>query len=130
MAMISRIRVVSTIALSTCFLALVATVPRASAASSSKTGTSRSAKVRADLHRNLDGKGDGFVVRWSYTKTQFTLTIDSGKYSANKLLAATMAARAIFDSNGVALPRVLVVRDVRGSELARGPFSNVPALMQ
>jgi hypothetical protein len=86
--------------------------------------------VRADLHHNLDGKGDGFIVRWSYTRAQFTLVIDSTKYSENKLLAATMAARVIFDSNGVALPRVLVVRDASGTELARGPFSNVPALIQ
>lgn len=99
-------------------------------AASGKGTSSRSSKVRADLHHNLDGKGDGFIVRWSYTRAQFILVIDTTKYSETKVLAATMTARSIFDSNGVALPRVLVVRDANGTELARGLFSNVPALIQ
>jgi len=88
------------------------------------------ARVRADLHRNLDGKGGGFIVHWSFTSSRFILVIDKRYYEQNKLLAATMTTRVCFDSNGVHLPKTLIIQDASGTELARGPFQNVPALYQ
>lgn len=92
--------------------------------------SAREAKVRADLHRNLDGKGGGFVVRWSFNKSRFTLVVDRSRYENNKFYATAMTARAIFDSNGFPLPKIFVVEDENGQELGRGPFANVPALVQ
>jgi hypothetical protein len=87
----------------------------------------RLAKVRDDLHRNLDGKGDGFIRGWSFDSRTFTLTVDKTRYQQNGVLAATMAARSIFDLNGVALPNRLVIRDRSGEVLGEGPFANVPS---
>jgi hypothetical protein len=90
----------------------------------------RMQKVRADLHRNLDGKGGGFILGWRFNSKVFTLQIDRNRYEQNKLLAATMAARSIFKLDGVALPRTLVIRDESGANIGEGPFSNVPSLTQ
>ena len=87
------------------------------------------AKVREDLHRNLDGKGDGFIRGWTFDSRTFTLTIDKTRYQQNAVLAATMAARSIFDLDGVPLPKRLVIRDRSGEVLGEGPFANVPKLV-
>ena len=98
--------------------------------SGSHKRSAREVKVRADLHRNLDGKGGGFIVRWSFNKSRFTLVVDRSRYEDNKFYATAMTARAIFDSNGFPLPKTFVVEDQNGQELGRGPFANVPALVQ
>jgi hypothetical protein len=87
------------------------------------------AKVRDDLHRNLDGKVDGFIRGWFFDSRTFTLTIDKTRYQQNAVFAATMTARSIFDLNGVALPARLVIRDRSGEVLGEGPFANVPKLV-
>ena len=87
------------------------------------------AKVREDLHRNLDGKGDGFIRGWTFDSRTFTLTVDKTRYQEYAVLAATMAARSIFDLDGVALPSRLVIRDRSGEVLGEGPFANVPKLV-
>jgi hypothetical protein len=87
------------------------------------------AKVREDLHRNLDGKGDGFIRGWTFDSRTFTLTVDKTRYQQYAVLAATMAARSIFDLDGVALPSRLVIRDRSGEVLGEGPFVNVPKLV-
>jgi hypothetical protein len=94
-----------------------------------KSAERRLAKVRDDLHRNLDGKGDGFIRGWTFDSRTFTLTIDKTRYQQNEVFAATMAARSIFDLNGVALPTRLVIRDRSGAVLGEGPFANVPKLV-
>jgi hypothetical protein len=86
------------------------------------------AKVREDLHRNLDGKGDGFIRGWTFDSRTFTLTVDKTRYQEYAVLAATMAARSIFDLDGVPLPSRLVIRDRSGEMLGEGPFANVPKL--
>src|SRR4051794_13810617 len=58
-----------------------------------KSAERRLAKIRDDLHRNLDGKGDGFIRGWSFDSRTFTLTVDKTRYQQNGVLAATMAAR-------------------------------------
>jgi hypothetical protein len=87
------------------------------------------AAVRADLHRNLDSKGNGFIRSWHFDAKVFTLTVDKRRYQQNMLYAATMTARAIFDTNGVPLPKLLVIRDVSGEVLGEGAFANVPKLV-
>ncbi len=94
-----------------------------------KPALGKIAKVRDDLHRNLDGKGDGFIRGWSFDSHTFTLTVDKTRYRQNAVLAATMAARSIFDLNGVPLPIRLVIRDRSGEILGGGPFANVPKLI-
>lgn len=88
------------------------------------------AAVRQDLHRNSDGKGSGFILRWSFDEHRFTLTVNKRRYEKNMLYAATMTARAIFDTNEVPLPKTLVIRDISGEVLGEGPFSNVPKLVE
>lgn len=88
----------------------------------------KAARVRRDLHRNLDGKGNGFIVSWSFNNKVFTLTIDPSRYEQNMLNAATMTARSIFDSNEMPLPGTLVIRDTSGRNLGEGPFENVPKI--
>jgi hypothetical protein len=102
------------------------------AAPKGKSGTraARLATVRADLHRNLDGKGDGFIRSWSFNSKTFTLTIDRRRYQQNMLYAATMTARSIFDMNGVPLPKTLILRDISGESLGEGPFENVPKVAE
>lgn len=85
-------------------------------------------KVRQELHRNLDGKGDGFIVGFSFDARTFYLDIDASRYEQNMLTAATMTARSIFDSNDLVLPATLVIRDRSGKHLGSGPFSNVPKI--
>lgn len=94
-----------------------------------KSAERKLAKVRDDLHRNLDGKGDGFIRGWTFDSLTFTLMIDKTRYQQYAVLAATMAARSIFDLNGVALPARLVIRDRSGEVLGEGPFANVPKLV-
>jgi len=94
-----------------------------------KLAQGKIAKVRDDLHRNFDGKGDGFIRGWSFDSRIFTLTVDKTRFRQNALLAATMAARSIFDLNGVPLPIRLVIRDRSGEILGEGPFANVPKLI-
>jgi hypothetical protein len=88
------------------------------------------AAVRADLHRNLAGKGNNFIRSWHFDAKVFTLTVDKRRYQQNMLYAATMTARAIFDTNGVPLPKLLVIRDVSGEVLGEGAFANVPKLVE
>lgn len=129
--MIRRLLLIATVVILSFAPATVRAVPGSGMASPvAKKQTSRMTKLRADLHRNLDGKGDGFIVSWTFTSSRFTLVVNSRLYEKNKLLAATMAARAIFDSDGVSLPKTLIIRDVNGSELGRGPFRNVPPLIE
>jgi hypothetical protein len=113
---------------------IFATATSGDSAEATKKKTSRvdarMQKVRADLHRNLDGKGGGFILGWRFNSKVFTLQIDRSRYEQNKLLAATMAARSIFDSNNVPLPRTLIIRDESGANIGEGPFSNVPSLTQ
>jgi hypothetical protein len=87
------------------------------------------AAVRRDLHRNLDGKGDGFIQGWAFNARAFTLKVDKKRYQQDMLFAATMTARAIFETNGVALPTILVIRDISEEVLGEGPFANVPKLV-
>ena len=94
-----------------------------------KNAEHKLAKVRDDLHRNLDGKGDGFIRGWTFDSRTFTLTVDKTRYQQYAVLAATMAARSIFDLNGVALPARLVICDRSGEVLGEGPFANVPKLV-
>ena len=94
-----------------------------------KSGENKLAKVRDDLHRNLDGKAGGFIRGWTFDSRTFTLTVDKTRYQQNALLAATMAARSIFDLNRVALPTRLVIRDRSGEVLGEGAFANVPKLV-
>ncbi|HET7435878.1 MAG TPA: hypothetical protein VFN10_14315 [Thermoanaerobaculia bacterium] len=86
------------------------------------------ATVRTQLHRNLDGKANGFIRGWSFDAQQFTLTIDKSRYQQFALHATTMTARSIFDANGVALPKRLIIRDVSGAVLGDGAFANVPKI--
>ena len=88
------------------------------------------AKVRADLHRNLDGKGNGFITGWSFDSKVLTLVVDKSRYQENMLYAATITARSIFDLNGVSLPMSLVIRDRYGEVLGEGPFANVPKIVE
>jgi hypothetical protein len=87
-------------------------------------------KLRRDLHRNLDGKGDGFISGWRWQGAVFTLIIDPSRYAPNKVLAATVAVRAMFETADVALPETLVIRDMSGTILGSGPFANVPSLSE
>ena len=87
------------------------------------------AKVRADLHRNLDGKGNGFIRGWTFDSKRFTLTVDQRRYQQHMVTAATITARSIFDMNGVPLPKMLVIRDVSGEILGEAPFTNVPKIV-
>jgi hypothetical protein len=89
----------------------------------------RLAKVRSDLHRNLDGKGQGFIRGWSFDSKAFTLTIDKARYQQNLVYAATITARSIFDMNDVPLPTKLIIRDRSGELLGEGPFTNVPRIV-
>jgi len=102
-------------------------VAKTSKASSAKA---KLARVRDSLHRNLDGKGDGFIVGWRFDAATFTLTIDKSRYQPNMVYAATMTARSIFDLEGVRLPKRLVIRDRSGEILGEGPFSNVPKIVE
>jgi hypothetical protein len=92
--------------------------------------SSKLAKVRKALHANLDGKGNGFIVGWRFDSKEFVLTIDKTRYEENMVYAATMAARSIFDLEGVRLPARLVIKDRSGEVLGSGPFSNVPRLVE
>ncbi|HKO54338.1 MAG TPA: hypothetical protein VJ276_00590 [Thermoanaerobaculia bacterium] len=105
---------------------------RATTIATKRKGTQRArkfAKVREELHRNLDGKGSGFIQGWSFNANVFTLTVDKSRYQQHAIYAAAMTARAIFDSNGVPLPTTLVFRDASGELLGEGPFVNVPKLV-
>ena len=86
-------------------------------------------KVRRELHRNLDGKGDGFIVGWEFNSTTFTLRIDERRYEQNMVYAATITARSIFDMNNVTLPAKLVIRGRADQVLGSGPFANVPKIV-
>ena len=88
------------------------------------------ARIREALHRNLDGKGNGFIVSWRFDSKSFTLTVDRLRYEQNMLYAATITARSIFDLEGVALPRRLIIRDRHGEVLGDGLFANVPRIVQ
>jgi hypothetical protein len=125
-------------------LALIVTcvlfaLPSASNAAGLRTATKQQRKVsarerklaavRADLHRNLDGQGSGFIHDWKFDTKVFTLTVDRRRYQQYMLFAATMAARSIFDTNGVPLPKTLVIRDISGDVLGEGPFANIPGLV-
>lgn len=57
-------------------------------------GTSKAAKLRDDLHRNLDGKADGFISSWRWADSTFTLTIDPDHYAPNRFVVTAMAIRA------------------------------------
>ncbi len=99
------------------------------AAKKSTKRQSKLAIVRRDLHSNLDGKGDGFIIGWSFDAKTFTLTVDKNRYRQHMVYAATITARSIFDLNGVALPTTLVIRDRSGEILGSGPFTNVPRVV-
>jgi hypothetical protein len=102
-------------------------------AGSGKKGRGRSAKeqkLRRDLHLNLDGKGDGFIQGWRWSGAVFTLIIDPARYAPMKVVAATMAARSMFELDGVSLPTKLVIRSTSGEILGEGPFANVPSLVE
>jgi hypothetical protein len=106
--------------------------PRVAAHQPKKKPSPRARKlaaVRSELHRNLDGKGGGFIQSWQFDTKVFTLTVDKRRYEQNMLYAATMTARSIFDTNGVPLPTLLVIRDVSGEVLGRGAFVNVPKIV-
>lgn len=87
------------------------------------------AKVRTELHRNLDGKGQGFIRGWSFDSKAFTLTVDKARYQQNLVYAAAITARSIFDMNRVPLPKKLIIRDRSGELLGEGPFANVPRIV-
>jgi hypothetical protein len=120
--------------ISPCGIAVSEEVPKAGTiyvAKTPKTSPAKAklARVRDALHRNLDGKGDGFIVGWRFDASTFTLTIDKSKYQQNMVYAATMTARSIFDLEGVRLPKRLVILDRSGEILGEGPFSNVPKIV-
>jgi hypothetical protein len=83
-------------------------------------------RLRADLHKNLDGAGGGFVRRWEMKDDVLVLVIDPSEYIPNRAVAAAITARTMFDMNDVPLPSILIFRDTAGNELDRGPFANVP----
>jgi len=112
------------------FFAVVSPTTYGEGLAVAKKTLSKSAKVRRDLHGNLDGKGDGFIRGWTWQGSVFTFIIDPSRYAPNKFLAAALATRSIFEMDGVPLPRTLIVRTISGEELNRGPFANIPSIVQ
>lgn len=98
----------------------------APAAKKKLDNAARERKVRDELHRNLDGKGGGFVQGFTFDSKVFTLTVDKRNYKKNSAYIAAMMARAIFDINRYPLPTKLVFRDISGEVLGEGPFASVP----
>ncbi|HEX8153420.1 MAG TPA: hypothetical protein VF698_09860 [Thermoanaerobaculia bacterium] len=98
----------------------------APAAKKKLDSAARERKVRDELHRNLDGKGGGFVQGFTFDSKVFTLTVDKRNYKKNSAYIAAMMARAIFDVNHYPLPTKLVFRDISGEVLGEGPFASVP----
>lgn len=107
-----------------------AATQKAAAARAAAAQKKQLRRLTADLHRNLDGAGGGFVKRWRIRSDSFVLVVDSRKYVPNSAIAAAMTARALFETNGVRLPSRLVFEDTDGSVLDSGPFANVPSLTE
>lgn len=101
-------------------------------ASSSSGPTPRTSSNRdelvADLDRNLNGAGEGFVRSWSWKGDTFTIVIDADRYSPNKASAAALTARAMFDLNNQPLPQRLIIRDYKGRISEEGSFANIPSI--